>query len=659
MTAFVFLSVFVCSPLAAADLHLTVTTPARAPQRLAEVPASVEVVVPEQLKELSGTTLDEKLASLVPGLSTTRSAGDITNRTAALTLRGLGSATQGGRSQGRTLILLDGVPLNNSATGGVNWNDLTVEDIDRVEVFKGPSSSLYGSNALGGTINVITKPAKGGSSLETSYGTYNTFDTTAKAGVKAGALSLQLFGKHLESDGYVQAISSDRDQYTKRSYLNENSFGAKAAFDFKELGAVRADYSRCDGVTGMGTNYHGTAKGEYRQSVTSLARLSWAGGRGDLNWALSVFGQRTAQTRAEATSASRTDIDVDRRDHGLQSSVSKEIAGVSVVLGFDWKHGGVDGYDDYNTGKYARDTGETDSYAPFLQLGKKLFSDRLNLVAGLRYDTVRFHDGFSENTKNTALSVGKTGEHTWHSLTPKISAGYEYSGAVSQYVSYARGFRAGELEDMVLTLIAGTWYQKPNPDLGPEKAGTAETGFKLNPAAGLYLDPAVYFTAAEDFIYRIATGVSAGGKAEKIYTNVAEVEIYGLELPVKYVSGEFAVSAAYAQSHSKITSAPGLTIKGRQLTYAPRHIYSAGLSWKHGGTSVFTNWTHKGRQFTEDDNTAASAGYSVMSLGAEQKLFTGVTAALRLGNIFNERYQQAEDELAPGRTAAGTVKVMF
>jgi iron complex outermembrane receptor protein len=262
------------SPLAAADLHLTVTTPGRAPQTLADVPASIEVVIPGQLKELPGTTLDEKLAALIPGLSTTRSAGDITNRTAALTMRGLGSSPQGGQSQGRTLILLDGVPLNNAATGGVNWNDLTVEEIDRVEVFKGPSSSLYGSNAIGGTINIITKAASNGRSLETAYGTYNTFDTTARAGVRTGALSLELFGKHLESDGYVQAIKANRTQYTRKSSVNENTFGAKAAYDFKSMGTVRADLSRSAGVTSLGTDYQNTAKGEYLESGTGLARLS-------------------------------------------------------------------------------------------------------------------------------------------------------------------------------------------------------------------------------------------------------------------------------------------------------------------------------------------------------------------------------------------------
>ena len=658
-------TLLLCAPLWASEVHLTVTTPGRAPQTLADVPASIEVVIPEQLKELPGTTLDEKLAALVPGLSTTRSSGDINNRMAALTMRGLGSSPQGGQSQGRTLILLDGVPLNNSANGGVNWNELTIEDIDHIEVFKGPSSSLYGSSAIGGTINIITRGAKKGYSLETSYGTYSTLDTTAKAGAKAGSLSLEVFGKHLESDGYVQAIEANRTQYTAKSYINENSFGAKAAYEFKEMGVVRADFSRYNGVTGMGTNYQRTAKGEYRESETDLARISWKGSREGLNWNVAVYGQQTGQARAEATATtSHTDIEVDRRDHGVQSSMAKDIAGLTYTLGFDWKHGDVNGYDNYNNGTHAKDIGEIDNYAPFIQLKKNLLSDKVNIVGGLRYDIVKFHDGFAENTKATGFYTGELDGHTWHSLTPKISAGYKYTDTVQQYISYARGFRAGELEDTVLTLIKGSgankWYQKPNPNLGPEKADTVETGFRLNPVSAIYIDLSVYYTTAKDFIYQVETGVTdpTWGK-ERIYANIGEVEVYGLELPVKYIAGDFAASAAYAQSRSKITEAPGLTIKGNQLTYAPRHIYSAGLSWKHKDTNVFTSWTHKGKQFTNDANTGASAGYSVMNIGAAQQITKKISASLRLGNIFNERYQQAEDTLAPGRTVTAAVKVLF
>lgn len=654
-----------CAALQAAEVRLEVVTPGRSPQDISDVPASVEVVIPEQLEALPGATLDEKLRSLISGVDSTRAAGDVSDGASALTMRGLGSGTQGGRGQGRTLILLDGVPLNNSATGGVNWNDLVIEEIDRIEVFKGPASSLYGSNALAGTINIVTRGPGKGYSLETSYGSRNTFDAAGRAGAVTGALALQVFGRRLQSDGYIHALPEDRDSYTKRAYVLERAAGAKASCDLGESGILRADLSRYSGLRGLGTNYRGTAKGEYRKSVTDLFRLSWSGGGDGLGWALSAFSQKTDQEREEGASVTRlTDISVDRADRGLLSSVSAELAGLRATAGFDWKHGGVDGYDDYRNGKYARDIGEMDSFSPFLQAEKKLLDERLRLVGGLRYDHAKFHDGFSENTNAPGFFSGVLGERSWSRLTPRLSAGYKYGPRSSQYASYAQGFRAGELENMVLTLVKGgganKWYQKPNPGLGPEKAETLETGFRLNPVPGLYLDPAAYFTAAEGFIYQVETGVTdpSYGK-EKMYTNIGKVEIYGLELPVKYISGGISLSASYAQSHSRIISAPGLDIAGSQLTYAPRHIYSAGLSWKAGGTGLFADWTHKSRQFTNDANTASVPGYSVVNAGAERKLSENISLSLRLGNIFNERRQQSPDALAPGRSATGTLRADF
>lgn len=666
-TRFAFVAVLAFSAASsAADVHLTVVTPGRSSRALSDVPAAVEVIIPEQLRSAPGSTLDEKLASLVPGLDTGRAAGDLNDRSPAMTMRGFGIGTQGGRGQGRTLVLLDGVPLNNAATGGVNWNDLAGEEIDRIEILKGPASDLYGSNSMAGVVNIITKKPGDGGLVEASFGTYNTLDLGARAGGKIGPLSLGVFGRTMRSDGYTKALEADRDAYTRRSYTDEEAAGLRAAWDLGAAGALRADLSRSDGVIGLGTNYRGTARGEYRESVTDLVRLSWNGPLAGFDWSASVFDQSTEQTREEGTSTTKlTDISVDRRDRGALVSASGEILGLDSVSGFDWRQGRVDGHDDYNNGKYARDTGAIASWSPFLQLHGKFFSDRLSLAAGLRYDRARFYDGYAENTNAPGFFTGELAERSWSRLSPRASAGWKYGAGVSQYVSYARGFRAGELENMVLTLVKGfgasKWYQKPNPDLGPEKSGTYETGFRLNPLPGLYLDPSGYLTRARDFIYQINTGVmDATYGAEKMYTNLARVRIYGFELPVKYVSGGLSVSASYARSHSRITDSPALaSIKDKELTYAPRHIWSAGLSWKPGPFTFSADWKHKSRQFTDDANTSSVPGYSVAGFGVARELGGGSSLSLRLDNAFKEIRQSSDEYLAPGRMISAALKAAF
>lgn len=660
------LAALFCPSLQAADVHLSVVTPGRAARALAGVPASVEVVIPAQLEAAPGKTLDEKLSFIVPGLDTGRAAGDLNDRTAALTMRGFGIGTQGGRGQGRTLVLLDGVPLNNAATGGVNWNDLAAEEIARVEILKGPASSLYGSNSMAGVINMITKAPAEGRTIESSFGTYNTFRLGARAGGEIGPLSIGVFGRTMRSDGYTRAFEADRDAYTRKSYTDEEAAGFRASCDLGGAGGLRAGFSRSDGVAGLGTNYRGTARGEYRESVTDLVRLSWDGPLAGLDWSVSLFDQDTEQTRAEARSLTDlTDIEVDRLDRGAMVSASGAVLGLDAVLGFDWRRGRVDGYDDYNNGKYSRDTGETDMRSPFLHLEKQLFSERLSLAAGLRYDRLKFYDGYAVNTNAPGFFTGALPERSWSRLTPRVSAGYKYGAGVSQYISYARGFRAGELENMVLTLVKGfgasKWYQKPNPDLGPETSETYETGFRLNPLPDLYADPSFYLTRARDFIYQVNTGVTDPTYGtEKVYTNVARVRIYGFELPVTYIRGGLSVSAAYARSHSRITDSPALaSIKDKELTYAPRHIWSAGLSWKRGPYTFSAGWTQKSRQFTDDANTSSVPGYSVTGFGAERGLGGGSSLSLRLDNAFKELRQGSDEELAPGRMVSVALKAVF
>jgi len=178
----------------AAEIGITVVTPARTSRAIADVPGAVEVITGSQLESAPGATLNDKLVNIIPGAASSRANG-IYSFTSVVTLRGLPS-----NEQGRTLILLDGVPVNTGATGSVNWNRLAGMNIDRIEIFKGPVSSLYGSNAAAGVINIITKKAVSGYRLGAAYGTYNTFQANAGAGAKIKSLTLSMDGGYLSSE---------------------------------------------------------------------------------------------------------------------------------------------------------------------------------------------------------------------------------------------------------------------------------------------------------------------------------------------------------------------------------------------------------------------------------------------------------------------------
>ncbi|MCE5334142.1 MAG: TonB-dependent receptor [Desulfobacteraceae bacterium] len=170
-----------------------VVTATRTEKSLSDVPAAVSVVTREDIANRNVQKIDEAI-DLVPGLFDKRSKGlDTTGR---VILRGI-------PEQKRTLVLVDGQPLNNGYTGLVDWNSFNPEDIQRIEVARGPFSSLYGGNAMGGVINIITRmPEKREITLKGGYGSDNYWTSYGSYGDKFDRLSVFMSYGHKESDGY-------------------------------------------------------------------------------------------------------------------------------------------------------------------------------------------------------------------------------------------------------------------------------------------------------------------------------------------------------------------------------------------------------------------------------------------------------------------------
>ena len=655
-----------CPALMAAEIGITVVTPARTARAIADVPGAVEVITVPQLENTPGATLNDKLVNIIPGAVSSRANG-IYSFTSVVTLRGLPA-----NEQGRTLVLLDGVPVNTGATGAVNWNRLAAEDIDRIEVFKGPVSSLYGSNAAAGVINVITKKAAVGYQLGTAYGTYNTFQAKLRAGFKIRKLALSAGGSYLGSDGYNSTPAALRvtPDYSANKYVREKSVSAAAALDLAEKGLIDAQYSRTEGLRGEGIRIR-TADGASRRYNTDFARAAWRGENNGVAWQTQAYYQFEDYFRLNETTKSgytRVNTVAGREDTGGQAAVSLPLAGLLATLGADYKLGSVDAVDhniapapEYDS----KNRGRARQYAPYIQAEKKLLSDRLKLLAALRYDNARYFDGYFFNPSNTINLVnGSQSDHYWDSFSPKYAASWSYSDSLEQYLSYGRGFRAPALEDMCLTLLRGSGMNKrlsvANPGLKPETVDTAETGFKITPLTGLYIEPTAYYTTGRNFIYATDTNDFVGGVRVAKKENIGKVKIYGVELPVKFYIRAFSFTAAYAWSDSEIEEYAGpAALQGRSLTYAPRHTASASFGVKTASAEFALGWVYKSKQYTADDNSAWAGWYQTFSVSASRSFSRAVSARLTVENIFDKRYQESSSDLAPGRAITVSAEAKF
>ena len=227
----------------------TVITATRTKKNINELPASVRLITAEQIKEMPSTAIDDLLRTEA-GINVDRKNG-IFSKNASVNMRGLNSSA-------RTLVMLDGVPLNKADGGGVNWNRINTESVERIEVIKGPGSAMYGGNAMGGVINVISKDisADPSGSVKLSVGSCNTQGAQLWLGGRTKVLpklgwSINSF--YRRGDGYVIAPEDQRDSTDVKAYLWEYNVGGKLSYNFNDSSRLIIGYNYFDDKTGDGT----------------------------------------------------------------------------------------------------------------------------------------------------------------------------------------------------------------------------------------------------------------------------------------------------------------------------------------------------------------------------------------------------------------------
>ena len=224
------------------EMDEMVVTATRTEEPLKSIPGRVEVITREDLKEMPVQTVDEAL-SYISGAHMERTNGPYSFKS-TLTLRGLGN------EQGRTLVLLDGVPMNSSDMGDVNWNRVNMEDVQRIEILKGPAASIYGNNAMGGVINIITqKPTRiAEGRISTQYGTYDDWQLRGIAGFRTSEEKKGLWGRvsafYHDSPGYKNVPSDEQTRYTVKNYITEKTINGKVGWDFNESNSLELQYTK-------------------------------------------------------------------------------------------------------------------------------------------------------------------------------------------------------------------------------------------------------------------------------------------------------------------------------------------------------------------------------------------------------------------------------
>ena len=644
-------------------------TATKTPHDVSQVPGRVDIITKEEIQRLAVQKVDDVLQQ-VAGINVIRGNG-IFSFTTTATLRGLSS------DQARTLVMVDGIPLNKADTGDVNFNRINPNDIERIEVLRGPASSLYGNNAMGGVINIITKkPAR---VLEGAVsGTAGNLGTFGGDLAVSGRLKPQehgffyrLSGHYLDSSGYVSTPPAQRNAFTVNRFLEEGNAGLVLGYDFAPRNSVAFRLDYYDDIRGEGTKIR-APNGLNREFQTWAPSLQYTGESGEWRWQAKTFYNRENYGRVSETARgityTRFDVDAARTDLGADAHVTlPPVWGQRFTVGGDVRDGRVNGTDVYKTSPdWTNNRGELLLTGGWIEDEMALFSDRLHVAGGVRFDYARFFDGgyFSTLAPFNATN-GLFSAHDWTAWSPHASARYAFIPEWSAYASYSRGFRASILNDLTRSGIMYGRQTIANPNLNPETLDTVEVGTDYRPWQNVQLSASLYGSQGHDFLYYVPTGGVLNGAPLYQRQNVSKVLTYGMELGLKYTPvRDLILGVNYTYAFSKIEDFPlQRQNEGQQLTNVPHHQIKGTVTWLNPYVNISIMPRYKSQQLVYTNQVTATTGplggYFDLDAKIWREVWKGVIVSVSGQNLTNKRYTESTTDMSPGLLVFGQIEYRF
>jgi len=566
----------------------TVVTAGRLEQRLVDSLRSVVVVTARDIESSGQLSLAQVLQQF-GGVETATSGG-------------IGSATSiflRGSNSSHALVLVDGVRVSSATLGTTAIENIPLAQIERIEIVSGPASGLYGSDAIGGVIQIFTKGSRKSSdaSVLAGIGTDNTRTLRAHLGGAEGDTSYSLAAGYFETDGHDATrptISFDRHNPDDDGYRNTN-VSAKLSHRFGERHEIGAAVLHSDGRTKFDNGLATDDRTE--QALTTVSAFS----RNRLTdrWESIV---RLARGRDDSDSIGsfpdrfRTD-----QDQALWQNTFR-FEGQSIVAGLEYLGQEVDATTAYEGTKrtvrsaFAGYVGEFGGHA---------------LEASLRRDD------------NSQFGSPTTGS---------IAYGYQLAKGARLRALYGEGFHAPSFNDLYYPGFG-------NPDLKPEQSKSAEIGLQLE-GAGQRLSATAFDNRIEDLIvFFFDPDTQFFGPA-----NLAKARIRGVDLAWE---GRLADIRLRAKGTFQD---PVSDDTGKQLPRRAKQFGSFLASRSIGAWTLGAEVVASAHRFeTADESPSARmAGYAIANLTASWAFAQGWQADLRWNNVADKGYEQVQGYRTPG-----------
>ncbi len=643
-----------------------VITATRSEERLKSVPAKIEVIDSKTIERTVGETITEQLKK-----NSSIGVIEYPGALAGIGIRGFRPEFSGITKH--SVILINGRPA-----GATNLATILSHNIERIEVLKGPASSLYGGEAMGGVVNIITKKNTGkltGMS-EVSFG---SFETTSQKVAVGGSLGkrydFDFFARHYNQADNFRMGNGNKRANTKYETLNGSMrFGV-------DLGETwRVDISG-DRYQGFDIETPGDIINEDNKSgVKDIARYgidARIGGKlGEnnkveftaykTNETSESFKNYTGYTTPVQVDAYRS-FDSDTDWFGLQFKNEYTWNGHRFITGFDYqdidKRSRSYNQDGSRKAPYSPDEGR-ENWAGYVETIWKAFDERLTATAGGRYDM------FKISTKTTPFKTNFTpNSENFSTFSPRAGLSYNFDQGFRLHTTVGRAFvppSAAQLAGYAETVDSNgvTNITKGNADLDSETSLTYDVGVGYALSKwGISADVTYFNTDVNDKIIRTTSGTTT------TYENSFGAAMEGLETDISFDVGAtlnwersvsfFINSTQLLKAKEELSDGSAKDIQNvakMTVNYGVQYddgIFDSKLNFRSQGTMKDTNWNLAGRPEVKYPTI------TVADLVINANFLDNHKITLKIDNLFDKDYFEKQGFPKPGRAFYGSYTYKF
>ncbi|MBS1271010.1 MAG: Colicin I receptor [Candidatus Marinimicrobia bacterium] len=600
-----------------------VVTGSKRSVRVTESPVSIGTISEDDLQLRMPTTLNEVL-SLEPGVQMV--GGDVNIRGSSGYTRGAGS---------RVLVLVDGVPLLASDNGGIYWDAVPTQNIDHVEILKGPGSALYGSNALGGVINIITAPVsrksrtfvhlQGGHFSKPSYDNWQWREPSLFTGKWSAQTE-----KRTRKIGYRFGVGQQSSPgYLQNSWYRRWSVSGKFHYQPNQQKTWKSRLFLMNDIHGVFTQWK-NANEPFSAPEESLGdyiindKFQWA-----LTWSNIVSPKLSHTWKTIYYRTAFQNYQHDNDDYSTSNRITSD-----WQTDFRWKkrHLATAGMEAslQRTEANLWDSHTGYELAGYLQDEWRM-SIRTRITFGVRadYSQIDNYDGYFQ-------------------VNPKLGVNHQLTDVWTLRASLGRAFRVPSIAERFIQTRQNIFEVEPNPDLQPETSLTGEIGTHYE-VSGFIADIAVFSSRYRDFIDPLQNQET--GKIS--FQNITDAQISGAESTVEFRVPWLPVeqSISYTFLHPRdVTMDTVLAYRHRHNVVTKTRLFPG----KRFMTSVeyrFRSKMERVQLFPYNPKTGADKRVPIhlWSLNAAYRPTNSLTLRLSVSNLFQYYYVMFERNMGAPR----------